>query len=111
MQIPSNCVGKQLIVRLAPWECLLFDNKTVSCTPAYIEVIKNPAVCTAKYNSSATFTGMPFTFPLPSPSPYLRISFMITDKDSTSNEGRAGVRVAKGPQGGSVGWGNVIKAR
>ncbi len=67
MQVPSNCVGKQLIVRLAPWECQLFDNKTVSCTPAYIEIIKNPAVCTAKYESAATFTGKPPPPPPPPP--------------------------------------------
>lgn len=58
-QIPSNCVGKQMVVKLAPWACSLYENKTIACNPPYIEIIKQPAVCTAKYESAAVFTGKP----------------------------------------------------
>lgn len=55
--MPSNCVGKQMVVKLAPWTCKLYENKTVACNPPYIEVIKKPAECTAKYESAAVFEG------------------------------------------------------
>lgn len=57
LQVPSNCVGKQLIVKLAPWSCSLYENKTVACSPPYIEIIREPAVCTAKYHSATVFEG------------------------------------------------------
>ena len=49
-----------MVVKLAPWACSLYENKTIACNPPYIEIIKQPAVCTAKYESAAVFTGCPF---------------------------------------------------
>ena len=44
-------------MRLAPWSCSLSIDATVACTPPYIEIIKTPASCSAKYNTAATFVG------------------------------------------------------
>lgn len=57
LQIPSNCIGKALNVRFAPWECSLYKNGTVACNPPFIEILTAPASCSLKYQKAGKFIG------------------------------------------------------
>lgn len=57
-KFPHACAGPAVTLQLVPKACTLDSiTKVLSCTPAYLQLVKTPATCNSKYYSAFVYTG------------------------------------------------------
>lgn len=57
-KVAAACTGPSVTLELVPKTCVLDDiSKTLTCSPAILELIKTPAACNHKYYSPFSYTG------------------------------------------------------